>query len=281
MPAIRPHLLTIGAQRLRTKHVRPRYAATLLDGYDHAVRLLDCAQSLQPTVIVLHLAATEPGFPEFAAPQLAAVLTRRMQIQAIHPASLIGLATDPAPALVAEAEVAGCQFILPPPRTDEQWQALFRLTRPPIPLRAPDRATEMYQRAAERVLAAVHAAQITIWTAGDVAILLGYLTRYPVEDASPVQARRVLRVLGGYELASQHLYEMVEAWRIRFPLYAEVLRLFLAGWERREIVHFFVSRDLYEDSRIYACIKRLPEHIAQELRLTQARKGDYMLRVVH
>jgi hypothetical protein len=52
------------------------------------------------------------------------------------------------------------------------------------------------------------------------------------------------------------------------------LEQFLAGWERREIVRSFVSRHLYEDSRIYRCIKRLPKHIAQALRMAQARDED-------
>ncbi|HEY0768790.1 MAG TPA: hypothetical protein VGD31_00465 [Sphingobacteriaceae bacterium] len=270
MPVIRPHLLTIGAKSLRTKHIRPRHAPTLLEGYDAAVHLLDPDQPVHPTLILLDLQATEPGFPEFAAPQLAAVLTHRMETGQIHPAWLIGLVPEGIADLTTEAQVAGCQRVLSLPITHQQWQDLLCLVPAPVPSRSPDHATQVYRIAAERVLQAVQAAQITTWTADDVSVLLGYLTRYPVAEVPIAETKRVLRVLGGPEQAYERLRAMVEVWRARFPLYAEILEQFLAGWERREIVHSFVSRDLYEDSRIYACIRKLPERIAQELRLPQA-----------
>ncbi|HEY0738718.1 MAG TPA: hypothetical protein VGD69_27615 [Herpetosiphonaceae bacterium] len=274
MPTLRPHLLTIGAHSLRTRHIRPRHAPTLLAGYDAAVRLLDPARPVHPTVILLQLDASEPGFPGLAAPLLAAVLSRRMEAGELHPAWLIGLATEDAGDLATEAQVAGCQLVLPSPLPDDAWPWLFELAQTPIPPRTADPAIQIYQRVAERVLTAVQAAQITLWTVDDVEILLGYLTRYPVPEAPPAQSKRVLRMLGGYDAASQRLAAMVDAWRDRFPLHAAVLQLFLDGANRREIVHFFVSRELYEDSRIYACIKRLPERIAQELRLAQVREGS-------
>lgn len=64
------------------------------------------------------------------------------------------------------------------------------------------------------------------------------------------------------------------AWRSRFPLHAEILALLLAGFERREIVHSFVNRHLYEDSRVYAGITTLPARIAEELRLMQGQAEE-------
>ena len=268
MPTLRSHRLTIGAHRLRTRGTR--HATTLLAGYDLAVHLLNTAQPVQPNLILLDPHAEEPGFPELAAPQFAAVLAAQMHRSEIHPAWLIGLAAGPTSDGDAEAYLAGCHLVLHLPLGEMLRMGLQRLAELPAGLPPTDRLTQVYQRAAARVLDAVQAAQITLWTVDDVEILLGYLTRYPVSEASSGQTKRVLRMLGGYDAAVQRLYAIAEAWRTRFPLYAEILVLFLNGANRREIVHFFVSRQLYEDSRIYACIKRLPERIAQELRLPQS-----------
>jgi hypothetical protein len=275
MPTLRPHLLTIGAQRLRTRRVRPRHTPTLLAGYDLAVRLLDRAQPVHPTLILLDLHAEEPGVPELATPQLAAVLAHQMHQGALHPAWLVGLAARLAPELDAEAYLAGCHLVLHGPLDEGRVAALQRLAGHPAPLPPTDRATEAYQRAAARVLQAVQAAQIPIWTAEDVSLLLAYLTRYPgpCTPRDQAGAKRVLRALGGLDAASARLHTLVVAWRTRHPLYAEVLWLFLDGWERREIVSYFVSRHLYEDSRISHCIKTLPEWIARELRIAQIREG--------
>lgn len=274
---LRPHVLTIGAHHLHGHGLRVRHAATLLTGYDVAVRSL-AVTTAHPTIILLDLHAEEPGFPEFAAPQLAAVLTHRMHHGNLHPAWLIGLAIDPTNDLAMEAQVAGCQIILPAPITDEQRQGLLRLGDTPALLPPADRATAAYQRAAERVIRAVQTAQLPIWTADEVRLLLGYLTRYPVprdRDARPrdlAGAQRVVRALGGLDAASQRLHAIADAWRSPAPLDAEILWHFLDGAERLEIVSSFVSRQLYEDSRVYTCIRRLPERIAQELRLAQVRE---------
>lgn len=273
MPPIRPRLLTIGTHRLRG--LRARHAATLLTGYDLVVTAVPA-----PTLILLDLDATEPGFPELAAPQLAGVITDRMHQSELHPAWLVGLAPGPTPDDDAEAYLAGCHLVLHGPLDDARLAAIQRLAGHPAPLPPTDRATAAYQRAALRVLMAVQAAQIPVWTADDVALLLGTLTHYPVpRDARErprdlAGARRVLRAIGGRQHAIQRLHALATAWRTHHPLYAEVLWLFLDGWKRSEIVSYFVSRHLYEDSRVYACIKQLPERIAQELRVAQMREED-------
>lgn len=274
MPTIRPHLLTIGAQRVRLAHTSVRHATTLLAGYDLAARLLDPAQPRHPTLILLDLDATELGFSELAAPQLAAVLAHRMHRGDLHPAWLIGLAPGPAPNEDAEAYLAGCHVVLHQPLRETIFARLESLAGQPASLPPTDRATYAYQLAAERVLQAVQAAQITVWTVEEVRVLLGALTRYPVPKAPVSHSKRVLRALGGPERAHQRLHAMAAAWRTQRPLYAEILWQFLDGSERREIVSYFVSRHLYEDSRVYAGIKHLPERIARELQIAQGGAED-------
>jgi hypothetical protein len=197
---------------------------------------------------------------------------------ALHPAWLVGLAARLAPELDAEAYLAGCHLVLHGPLDEGRVAALQRLAGHPAPPPPTDRATEAYQRAAARVLQAVQAAQIPIWTAEEVRLLLGYLTRYPVprdRNARPQDlagAQRVVVALGGLDAAAQRLHAIAAAWRTHAPLDAEILWHFLDGSGRLEIVSYFVSRQLYEDSRISTCIKRLPERIAQELRLAQIRE---------
>lgn len=280
MPAARPSLLTIGAHHLRTTQAAVTHSTTLLHAYAQALRLLDGARPSRPTLILLDLHAQEPGFPEFAAPQLAAVLARQMITGKLHPAWLIGLAADPTPDLDLEAHVAGCHLLLPPPISESQQRGLLRLAQTPaLLLPTADRATIAYGLAAERVLLAVQAAQIPLWTADEVILVLRFLTAYPLprnaKERPGDQARttRLLRALGGSRQARQRLHQIANAWRTRFPLYSEILWQFLDGWERKEIVSYFVSRHLYEDSRIYTCISELPERIAQELRLAQTKEG--------
>lgn len=229
---VHPYLLTIGAHRVRTEYATVVHAATLLVGFEQAIRRLDRTKSRTPLIILLDLQAVEPGFPEFSATLLAAVLTHRMQVGEIQAAWLIGLLTGPSPDLNLEAQVAGCHIILQQPITDEQLQELLHLPQPPVPQSVPDRATYVYQVAAERVLGAVQAAQIILWTADDALVLLGYLTRYPAPEAPRQVTQRVLRALGGPQQAHQRLHAIVETWRTRIPLHAEILWQFLDGWER-------------------------------------------------
>ncbi|HEX6288225.1 MAG TPA: hypothetical protein VFZ66_03500 [Herpetosiphonaceae bacterium] len=283
-PTIPPHVLAIGSTglhaALRAAGVAVSPVPTLLDGYDRAVRRLAAAAPPRLTLILLDLHAHAPGFPELAAPQLAAVLAEQMTRGALHPAWLIGLTSTPAPDLDAEAYLAGCHLVLHRPLTPAMRARLARLATYPAALPPTDRATQAYQRAALRVVHAVEAAQVPLWSAADVALLLGWLTPYPLRRATRAQpqqqaaARRLVRALGGARAAHRRLHQIAASWRVRAPLHAEVLTLFLQGWERRAIVRSYVDRGLYEDTRIYIVINELPQRIAAELRLAQAREED-------
>jgi hypothetical protein len=235
------------------------------------MRRLAVTQPAQPTLILLDLQAAESSFPAFTAPVLSAVLTRRMQMGAIHPAWLIGLAATATPDLDLEAQVAGCHQILHTPLSAEQHDHLRRLLRTPVLIPPANHARGAYQLAAERMLEMVRTTHIPIWTPDDVWLLLTLLTHYPLPRAKKERphgkprAKQVVRALGGVYAARVRLQAISEAWRMRFPLHAHILRLFLAGKTRREIVHHFVQQGLYEDSRVYACINDLPERIAVEL----------------
>jgi hypothetical protein len=282
MPAATPHILAIGAtpapEILRADGLTIRHAATLLDGHRQAVRRLNPELPIRPTVILLDLQATEPGFPELAAPQLVAVLAHAMHAGTLHPAWLIGLAPAGTPELDEEARVAGCHYLLRPP-LDETALALLGDEHLPIAsLPATDAATRAYGRAAVRVLAAVAAAQIPIWTADDARLLLHTLTPYPLrqstERSTAARSSDLVRALGGPRAARARLETIAAVWQTRFPLHAVILRLLLDGLERREIVAAIVDRRLYEDSRVYAGINELPQRLAQELRTRQADEED-------
>jgi hypothetical protein len=283
MPTIPPHALTIGAleahTRLRAARFTVSHAHTLLDGYAQATRRLAIQEPIRPTLILLDLAAQEPGFPELAAPQLAAVLAQEMHEGALHPAWLIGLAADLRHDQATEAHVAGCHLIFQAPLTKDLCWGFAGLVQAPALPPHRERATRAYQRAAARVLHAVQAAQIHLWTIDDARLVLGWLTRYPLppdmlSQLHGPETRRVLRALGGPRAAHARLHAIAEAWRTRYPLHGEILWMFLDGWERRAIVSYFVSRGLYEDSRVYFCITELPKRIARELRLAHGRTED-------
>lgn len=278
MPTIIPHVLAIGSPGrdplLHAAGVAVRHATTLLDGYAHAVHGLADTES-PPTLILLDLHAVEPGFPELAAPQLAAVLARALHTGALHPAWLIGLAHVADPDLDAEASLAGCHLVLHPPLSQAMQAGMVRLSRTPALLPPTDRATHAYQRAALRVVEVVQAAQVPIWTVADATVLLGAITHYPIRrqalERSP-RAHQLVRALGGPQAAMRRLHAITEVVRERSPLHAEVLARFLDGWERRAIVHALVASSCAEHTQVDRAINELPQRLAAELRMQQARE---------
>jgi hypothetical protein len=260
--------------------------ASLLDGYTKAYRLLASTSGGSSTLILVDLAGIEPTYPLLSAPLLVAALARQMRLREIRPAWLIGLAAAPTPQMEIEARVAGCHHLLPLPLPSDGPALLSELAtrRPPILHRTdtPSLATEaiaVFQSTAQRVIEAARAVQAHTWTEEEVILLLRWLTPYPIPStgtsqpldhpATQLQAERLIQMLGGPPMARQRLEAIVAAWQQRYSLHSEILRKFLAGWERREIVHSIVNQGLYEDSRIYHCVKELPGRIAAYLRQEQ------------
>ena len=288
----RPHALVIGAdsahQRpvLRARGFTFSHTLSLVAGYAQALHRLALAETPRPLMIVLDLQTSELNFPELTAPILAAALAHQMQLGTIHPAWLIGFSADLTPHIETEARTAGFHQILRAPITDEEAQTLRRLVAQPAPLAHNEAPPELlgpilaYQLAAQRVVEIVRGAQIEFWTEEDARALLGWLTHYPVsrQEAqlrSPnAHLRRLLRALGGENGARARLHTIAQEWQTRYPLRGAILDLFLGGYERKEIVKSFVEQDLYEDSRIYACIKELPQRLAVQLRVEQIAIGD-------
>lgn len=125
---------------------------------------------------------------------------------------------------------------------------------------------------AQRVRAATQAAQARTLTTEDVLLILRWLTAYPsqvITHSEAARAEELLQEMGGSQVAQQRLEQIVEQWQQRYPLHSETLQKFLAGWKRREIVRYIVGQGFYEDSRVYACIKELPERISEHLRRAQ------------
>jgi hypothetical protein len=282
---MRPHALVVGAESaqqrpaLRAQGFTFSHTLSLVAGYAQALHRLVPGETSRPLMILLDLQTSELNFPELTAPILVAALSREMQLGSIHPAWLIGFTADLTPNIEAEARTAGCHHILRGPITVEDAQALRQLVAQPAPLpnsEAPPDALGpilAYQLVAQRVVETVRGAQILFWTEEDVRSLLGWLTPYPVsrheaQQRSPsVQMRRLLRALGGERGARERLLAIAEEWQTRYPLHGAILDLFLGGYERKEIVKSFVEQDLYEDSRVYACIKELPQRLAAQLRI--------------
>jgi hypothetical protein len=261
-------------------------ASSLLDVYTQASQRLDPRGAMRPIAILLDLCVHEPGFPELTASLIIADLAFRMRLGTLHPAWLIGFSAESMPEQESEALVAGCHRLLHTPLTEDILMSLRTAMEQPAPIPHSDITPEAspairaYQNAARRVIEAVRTAHVQTWTAEDIRALLVWLTRYPFVRRSDdqrqpnPQVRAMLRMLGGSQGAYQRLQMIAEQWQSRYPLHSAILQMFLAGQERRDIVRFFVAQDLYEDSRIYVCIKELPRRIAEQLRFEQANDED-------
>ncbi|HEY0735012.1 MAG TPA: hypothetical protein VGD69_08915 [Herpetosiphonaceae bacterium] len=265
-------------------------ARSLIAGYAQIRRLLATDQPPRPTLILLDVASYDPGFPELPGTLLAAAVAAQIRLGSLQPAWLVGITVERHSDGDAEALIAGCQRVVHLPLTSDDPLSLLRLAARPAPV--PHRETppeearviEVLQEVALRVLHVVQAAQTRVWTPDEVAAVLRWLTPYPApsrpsRQSTPdaetgIRIKQLLRALGGVRSARQRLESIAEQWQTRYPLHSQILRLFLDGWERREIVHHFVERRLYEDSRIYHCIKELPRRICDQLRRDQATRHE-------
>lgn len=262
-------------------------AAAPLDGYTKAYRLLASTSAGSSALVLVDLPGVEPTYPLLSGTLLIAALARHMRLREIRPAWLIGVAATPTPKLEIEGRVAGCHYLLPLPLTGDRLALLSEMAtrRPPILHRTDTpsstiEAIAVFQSMAQRVIDAARAVQLHTWPEEDVLLLLRWLTPYPApptaarqpfdQPATRLQAEQLLHLLGGPLLARQRLATIAATWQQHHPLHSEILRQFLAGCERREIVQSIVNQGLYEDSRIYHCIKELPGRIGAYLRHEQA-----------
>jgi hypothetical protein len=275
-------------QQLSSIGFQVKVAHSLLDGYMQTLQMLASPRPALPSVILLDILNIQPGFPELPGSLLAAVLARHMRLEEIHPAWLVGLMSAHDAERETEATVAGCHHILPAPLSDETLVMLHDLVSRPAPVPYLDRWPEqsriihVLQNVAVRVLQAVRDAHIDIWTPEDIMHVLGWITRYPTtrskaeheaaiaSTAYSEEVERLFRALGGQQVAVDRFSRIAEEWEVRYPLHSEILRKFLQGWSRREIVRYFVAQGLYEDTRVYACIKDLPRRLSEQLRIEQA-----------
>lgn len=293
MPKIyRPHVIAIGSLAQQQRHTlrAARFALSsslsLADGYLLLRQKLALNASPRPLIVLVDLTVSEPDAPEWTAALLIAALARQMRRDELCTAWLIGIAPVATAALEAETQVAGLHHIVTAPLTEEDLTTLRELVAHAAPIphaqTSPEvmLAVEAYQRTAQRVIDAILAGAGPLWTSDDAQAVLSWLTRYPSANSGEgrrrpnPQTRQCLRRLGGPHAAYERLSAMAVQWQERYPLHGAILDLFLKGYERREIVKQFVGEGFYEDSRIYACIKQLPERIAAELRLGQVTSHD-------
>lgn len=293
MPKIhRPHVIAIGSLAQQQRHAlrAARFALSsslsLAEGYLLLRQKLAQSESPRPLIVLVDLTVSEPNTPEWTAALLIAALARQMRRDELRSAWLIGIAPAATAAFEAEAQVAGLHHIVTAPLTEEDLATLRELVVHVAPIPHAETnpevmiAVEAYQRTAQRVIDAILAVSLPLWTSDDVQAILSWLTRYPSANGGErlrqpnAQIRQGLRRLGGPHAAYERLAAMAAQWQERYPLYGAILDRFLTGYERREIVKQFVDEGFYEDSRIYACIKQLPERIAAELRLEQVTTHD-------
>jgi hypothetical protein len=258
---------------------------SLLSAYAQMRRLLAPAPSARRILILVDLPTFDPGFSEFPAMLLIVAVAREMRLGQLMPAWLVALVDEGRPEKITDIKVAGCQHKAHLPLALNDLLSLRGLVEQPAPLPhaaarpAEAQMIEGLQSMANRVLHAVYEAQTHPWTPEDVVLLLCWLTPYPawssVEQQTSektdlaLRTQQLVRALGGPRPARQRMEAIIAKWQTRYVLHGEILRKFLNGWERRRIVRYFVDRGLYEDSRVYQCIKELPRRIAEQLRREQ------------
>lgn len=253
------------------------------DGYDYALHTLG---TLLPSHATVFLIDTNDVYSVL----VAAGLSQRMREQVIPSAWLIALLDTQSPEREVEARLAGCQHVLHLPITEDAIGAIQQLLKRPAPLPQSDRelhpplVTKTLQTIADRVLQSALEVQPDQWTAPDVACLLQQLTLYPIypqakateheqwKQSIDVQVRteQIIRTLGGVQGAREFLADCVSYLELHYPIHSEILEKFLAGWQRKTIIRHFVNRGLYEDTRIYTCIKELPQRISDILKVQGA-----------
>lgn len=254
-----------------------------LDGYDYALSTLGITLPARAMAILIDTSNVYSIL-------VAAGLAQRMQQRAIPPTWLIALLDTQDPERALEARLAGCQHVLQLPLAEATMRTIQQLLKRPALL--PHGTTEPHsvqviqilQTIADRMLHAALEVQPDQWTAHDVMGLLYHLTAYPlysrpetkseaqrmsIKDMS-LRTEQIIRTLGGIQAAREFLADCVRYLEPQYPLHSEILGKFLDGWQRKEIVRNFVERGLYEDTRIYACIKELPQRVSDILRVPGA-----------
>lgn len=293
MPKIyRPHVIAIGALAQQQRHLlrAARFAVSsslsLSEGYLLLRQKLAMTESPRPLLVLVDLTVSDPNAPEWTGSLLIAALARQMRQGELRTAWLLGIAPATTAALEADSQVAGFHHIFTAPLSESDPETLRELAEHVAPIPHAETspevllAVEAYQSTAQRLIDAILAVSVPLWTPDDVQAVLSWLTRYPSASGGErqrqpnAQIRQGLRRLGGPHAAYDRFSALAAQWQERYPLYGSILDLFLAGYERREIVKHFVDEGFYEDSRIYACIKQLPERIAAELRLEQVTSED-------
>ena len=247
-----------------------------LTGYEYALHTL----GIRTTAILIDTS-------DVYSVLVAASLSQRVQQRVIPRIWLIALLDTHEPEREREARLAGCQWVLHLPIAESAMDMLRRQLNHPAPIPHHDLAfatmhvITTLQTIADRMLHAALEVQPDQWTAQDVTWVLSYLTPYPLypepkttREAESMglvdknlRTEQIIRTLGGIQAARQFLAECIPLLEVQYPLHSTVLAKFLDGWQRKTIVKHFVEQRLYEDTRIYACIKELPQRMSDVLKV--------------
>ncbi|MEM8529792.1 MAG: response regulator [Chloroflexota bacterium] len=240
------------------------HAASLLDGETHSMTLLDRTRTPLPTVIILDLRLPHPSNPALEGTTLAAALTRRMQAQMIHPASIVALTNYISQEREEEAIYAGCQRVFTKPLTSGHAHWIWQQTHEPI-AQSPtsDLGMRLYQHKAEEILAIVRRGQPPhVWSEDDAQLVLCALTGYPQPSTiDQIRQGALLLTLGGHTTAASLLQHC--AIQLDEP-YNHILQAFLSGETRRTIRCLLIDKG-YSRTHSYYCINALPSRVSMWL----------------
>lgn len=242
-------------------------AGSIIDGETQIMTLLSLETTAVPTVIILDLHMPSPGHPELEGAILAAVLTRRIHEQLIHPARIVALTNHLNPDREEEALYAGCEHVLTKPLTNSHaaWLLQWVDHAEHVPAPAHDPGVRLYQKKAEEILGILRRGQpLRTWTAHDTHVLLSALTSYPAPPSTNAdQQTALLLTLGGREAAIATL--QICAKQIDAP-YNIILADYLDGKNRR-LAHKHLMNAGYSRTYSYYCINELPARVSAWLRL--------------
>ncbi|MBV9790231.1 MAG: hypothetical protein JOZ51_18725, partial [Chloroflexi bacterium] len=192
MPKIyRPHVIAIGALAQQQRHLlrAARFAVSsslsLSEGYLLLRQKLAMTESPRPLLVLVDLTVSDPNAPEWTAALLIAALARQMRQGELRTAWLLGIAPATTAALEADSQVAGFHHIFTAPLSESDLETLRELAEHVAPIPHSETspevliAVEAYQRTAQRLIDAILAVSVPLWTSDDVQAVLSWLTRYP------------------------------------------------------------------------------------------------------
>ncbi|HEX6290379.1 MAG TPA: response regulator [Herpetosiphonaceae bacterium] len=278
-----PQQIVLERHTLESVGFEVSVASSAVEGVEYAMSLLDLSRPAHPTVIVLDLVLPDLILQSMEGSVLAAALLGRMLDGMIHPATIVALTGELTKERKEAALFAGCSMVLTKPLLREHAEELFKIAHEPPVL--PNIKVSSYKAQGFRVFRSFaektlndlrNRHPLTLWSPEDAHLVLSSITPFPPpSDVDQGRAGALLYALGGQAAAREELQRCATQMEKSYGLHSEILQKFLDGWERRAIVKYYVDRGFYEDSRIYTCIKELPQRISDRLKSQASQRNGH------